>query len=89
MRAQISCCLHTAVATAKELVSYLQSISDTVKFTVVPLVMLLGQTMKIDFFLPLSVHFNFHFCTKYSFSSPLLISLLLYITNIFIPIIIK
>lgn len=74
MRAQISCGLHTAVVTAKELVPYLQSISGTHKFFLISLVTLLGQMGKTDFFLPLlSVHFNGHFCIKYSSSLPFLI----------------
>lgn len=77
MRAQVSCGLHTAVASTKELVPYLQSISGTLKFILTPLItLLLGQTRETDFFLPLSFcSFYLSLCTKYScfYSSPLLI----------------
>lgn len=56
MRACVSCGLHTAVATAKELVPYLQSISGTVKFITIPMIpsiSMLGQTRETDFFVPL------------------------------------
>lgn len=65
MRACVSCGLHTAVATAKELVPYLQSISGTVKFITIPMIpsiSMLGQTRETDFFVPLLL-FIFFFIT--------------------------